>query len=189
MENVLEKARQMSGVRLSTRGDDLYQKGLVELQKVDNDAYAFNIKDDREDYVVTLTLDPEFQYRCSCEYNSVTSAVCEHCVAALNFVENNKDIVKFVDRDVKYLLDNYKNKLIVQAQVLMDDERLQIEPTFEIKENMISLFYRVGYNKKYIIKDIHQFLDAIQNESLYNLYENDSIYLSIDKFSDSSKKN
>lgn len=188
MEELLEKAKLMAGVRLSTRGIDLYEKDLVELDKVKDDNYRFKVKDDREDYEVSITLNEEMDYHCSCEYNSVTSAMCEHCIAAIKFINENKDIVKIMDKNLKYLLENYRNKLIVQAQVLLDDEKLQIEPTFELKDNVMSLFYRVGINKKYIIKDINVFLDAINAEGKYQLNENEEIYLSIDKFSDSSKR-
>ncbi len=187
MEEVLEKAKLMAGVRLSNRGMDLYANQLVELDKIKEDYYRFKVKDDREDYEVEIKID-EFDYHCSCEYNSVTSAMCEHCIAAIKFISENKDIVRIIDKNVKYLLENYRNKLIVQAQVLLDDEKLHIEPTFEIKEHTMSLFYRVGVNKKYIIKDINVFLDAIHAEGKYQLNENEEIYLSIDKFTDSSKR-
>lgn len=187
MEEILEKAKLMAGVRLSNRGIDLFQNQLVELEKIKQDEYQFRVKDDREDYKVQIKLE-EFEYHCSCEYNSVTSAMCEHCVAALEFISHNKDITCIVDKNIKYLLENYRNKLIVQAQVLLDDEKLSIEPTFELKDKTISLFYRVGLNKKYIIKDIHVFLDAIHTEGKYQLNENEEIHLSIDKFNDSSKR-
>lgn len=188
MESILEKAIGMAGVRLSTRGEDLYLKGLVEPINILEDMYQFKIKDDREDYVVEINTEKEFTYRCSCEYNKVTMAMCEHCVAALEFMENNKDLVRVVDQNLKKLLENYRNKLIIQAQVLLDDEKLEIEPVFEVKEDTMSLFYRVGINKKYIIKDINHFLDMINYEGLYQLNENEEIYLSVEKFSDSSKR-
>ncbi len=178
----------MAGYRLSSRGKDLYTRDLVSICSVKNDSYEFKIVDDREDYIVKIGMQDDFEYHCTCEYNSVTSAVCEHCVAALHFVDNHKELVNFIGKDVKYLLDNYRNKLIIQAQSLIDDEKLQLEPIFELKEQTMSLYYRIGINKKYIVKDLHVFLDAIQKEQLYAISETETIYLSIGKFNDASKK-
>ncbi len=112
--------------------------------------------------------------QCSCKEPGCAHSVC----AMLNFAtETNANVSKNKAKELKNELTKAFNKTLNLEIGVLNKDKLHIQPIIDF-ENM-TMSFRTGSRKFYIIKNIMEFLQSLENETDYyftqNFYINNSI--------------
>lgn len=156
--------------------------------------YEVNMSVDKDDYLVRAHL-------CSCPQHQQTMTSCAHCVAVLLKIQNDQENKK-VEEAVMHtlqdpvairLMNEYEEQLVYTSLAMNLKNAVHLEPVFELRQKKImAVTLKVGNAKRYIIKDIVQFLYDIEHnvkksygkelEFLHNLYSFDEESIPLIRF-------
>lgn len=103
---------------------------------------------------------------CECPYMKKYNGCCRHIVAAgYRYLEEQEywieELESQTDQEVFELIDRYRTITMEQIMTEHVEGYITIEPILTVGEK-ISLTFRLGNRKKYIIKDIYKFIMAVQ---------------------------
>ena len=126
-----------------------------------------NMSIDKDDVTVRAHL-------CSCPQHGKDTLSCEHCTAVLIKLneehekkQKETDAHTAVQQHDSYaisLMNAYEEQIIYSSLAMNLKQAVHIEPVLEIRQRTIlALTLKVGNAKRYIVKDIAQFLDDIRH--------------------------
>lgn len=103
---------------------------------------------------------------CDCPYMRKYSGCCRHVIAAgYRFLEEQdfwlEELENQTDREALDVIYNYRQIAMNQVMTEHIDGHIGIEVHLQVGSNFI-LTFRVGEEKKYVIKDIYRFIKAIE---------------------------
>lgn len=190
------------------RGLALYEENAIvslEIDDFSNDKIILinaTLKDQKNYYEVNMSIDKDdfiiCAHLCNCANHQTNLISCEHCVAVLCRLQAEQDLRKhdviataaIQDSAAIKLMNTYEEQLVYSSLAINLKNAVHVEPVFELRQKKImALTLKVGNEKRYIIKDIAQFLYDIEHhvkksygkelEFFHNLYsfDEDSIPL------------
>lgn len=127
--------------------------------------YEVNMSIDKDDFIVCAHL-------CNCANHQSTMLSCEHCVAVLFLLQAQQSLMKsettvtntLQDNAAIKLMNTYEEQLVYSSLALNLKHAVHVEPVFELRQKKImAITLKVGNEKRYIIKDIEQFLYDIEH--------------------------
>ena len=162
-------------------------------------------------YPVKVMVDEEYDninsYECECEAYSSTEGMCKHCVAVLLEYINRRTAREVLDArwDKQERAEALKGRGTTQglknviirygmrnnSEYLIPEEiygQIEVEPSLEISYGTIKLEFKIGTQHKYVIKNIPNFVSAIQNTEKVRYGKKLEFYHNIQAFSPASRK-
>ncbi len=91
----------------------------------------------------------------------------------------------FLENETRYsreLIQRNKDIYSRQLMFLLQNEKYEIEPIINLKENSINIEYKIGNEKKYILKNINDFLERIDYNDKYSYGKYLSFVHNLDAF-------
>ncbi len=120
--------------------------------------------------------------QCSCRVPG-----CEHVVCSmLNFTkETNASVSRNKAKEIKNDLTKVFSKNLQVDIGVLNTERLQIQPIFDF--DSLTLSFRTGSKKFYLIKSINEFLQTLENETTYHYTQTFHIQNSISSYTENAQ--
>lgn len=163
------------------------------------------IKDEKQYFEVNMSVDKDdFLVRahiCNCPQHQQNFISCAHCVAVLLKVQSDQENKKLEETPIQTiqdpvairLMNEYEEQLVYTSLAMNLKNAVHLEPVFELRQKRImAVTLKIGNAKKYIIKDIVQFLYDIEHnikksygkelEFLHNLYSFDEESIPLIRF-------
>lgn len=171
-----QQIRKVTNDRFFARGKTLYRHDAVFDMLVDDfegghRVSASIIGDSGTEYDMELTIeDGEItSYWCDCPAALQYDDMCKHCVAlALEYQEKQKGLGFYFPKQTTRTNPTLKELMYTcsmeqQAQYLQADltGQIELEPTLFKRYAGWEVEFRIGSNRKYILKDIYGFVDAV----------------------------
>lgn len=78
--------------------------------------------------------------------------------------ENYLNTLKHYTHETHNLIEQFKTQYQAQIVSVLEDEQYEIEPVMDLEFSDLFVSYKVGNEKKYVIKNIFQFLMNIENK-------------------------
>lgn len=150
--------------------DDFSSREIIMINATIKDGKNYrevNMSIDKDDVTVRAHL-------CSCPQHGKDTLSCEHCTAVLIKLneehekkQKETDAHTAVQQHDSYaisLMNAYEEQIIYSSLAMNLKQAVHIEPVLEIRQRTIlALTLKVGNAKRYIVKDIAQFLDDIRH--------------------------
>lgn len=150
--------------------DDFSSREIIMINATIKDGKNYrevNMSIDKDDVTVRAHL-------CSCPQHGKDTLSCEHCTAVLIKLneehekkQKETDAHTAVQQHDSYaisLMNAYEEQIIYSLLAMNLKQAVHIEPVLEIRQRTIlALTLKVGNAKRYIVKDIAQFLDDIRH--------------------------
>ncbi len=140
-----------------------------------------SVLDDEQTYNTVLYFDLKGNLvsdQCSCKVPGCAHVVC----AMLNFTqETNASVSKNKAKELKNMLTNVFSKNLQVDIGVLNKEKIQIQPIVDFETMTIT--FRIGSKKHYLIKNITEFLQTLSTESNYYLTQNFHIRNSLSNYS------
>ncbi len=171
-----QQIRKVTSDRFFARGKALYRRHAVFDMLVDefdgeHQVSASIIGDSGTEYDMELTIENDeiTSYWCDCPAAMEYGHMCKHCVAlALEYQEKQNGLgfhfPKRATRTAPTLKElMYTCSMEQQAQYMQAEltGRIELEPTLFRRYAGWEVEFRIGSDRKYIIKDIYAFVDAM----------------------------
>lgn len=135
------------------------------------------IKDQKKYHEVNMSIDKDDvivrAHLCNCHEHNKISLTCSHCVAVLLKVKEDEDKKQMSSKEEAFItqdsyainvMNAYEEQNVYSTLAMNLKHAIHVEPVLEIrKKKIMALTLKVGNTKRYIIKDIAQFLDDIQH--------------------------
>lgn len=169
--------------------DDFSSSELIFINATIKDGKQYNeinMSIDKDDVVVRAHL-------CNCKQHQQMGS-CIHCCAVLLRVKQDQDmLVAHVEADAETIvkdpyainvMNTYEEEIVYSSLAMNLKQSIHLEPVLELrKQGVMALTLKVGNEKRYIVKDLRNFLDDIKQntkrsygkdlEFLHNLYSFD----------------
>lgn len=153
-------------------------------------------------YIVFSETGEISSFQCNCDSSRVWKGACKHiCATLFTLLYESRDNEKqrISSKSASNILSALeKISLIDQSQNIVfsnPEEKISIEPTISFYQyyryerySRVNLSFRIGSNRKYIIKNIDSFLDAVNNGEVVSYGKNLAFIHSPENFDDKSKK-
>lgn len=150
-------------------------------------------------YHVNFTVwDSQGNYRlgyefCDCPAYRKYNGICKHIIAtALYFCDNQnrwlKERENATDRDVQALIKSFREKNRNAAMADTSVGRIRLEVWMEQSYNGISVKFKVGETKMYVVKDLNGFGRALKDGTLVEYGKNLKFYHTIANFVEEDRK-
>lgn len=200
--------------REQNKGKELYQKGNISIDNVDtvylegdNELHGMiqcKAKDGKREISMEACFKKtEVTYmECDCNecqndyyrYYSRT-ALC-HCVYTWGMMEALKDFLKehnlgdATDKRAMWLMQSFQKQRINQviSKVQKETGELQLEPRLILQKGNLVLSFRIGREKKYVVKNLVQFCENIQEGNVDTYGSGYEVNHNIDNFDDNARK-
>ena len=169
--------------------DEIYQKGLalyeenaivsLEIDDFSNEKIIFvnaTLKDRKQYYEVNMSIDKDdvivVAHLCNCPVHAQNIVSCEHCVAVLFRLQASEKLkaseagstTSYQDSAAIKLMNAYEEQLVYSSLAINLNNAIHVEPVFELRQKRImAVTLKVGNEKRYIIKDVEQFLYDIEH--------------------------
>lgn len=171
--------------------NDVYNQGLKYFRMGRTKNFTHNSYDDQS--VVTTEVEDNIKdykasiffrtsgelksYSCSCTESIMWKGACKHIVCALlkleehsqkinNEIKMEKGVENIIELFEKHTYENITNKLYESNMYL---DKVRINPCIHLTDKgEIYVTFSIGISKYYIIRDIIEFIDNIDNEKIYN---------------------
>ena len=120
-------------------------------------------------YIVDLTVDEDeailVDADCDCPAYFQYDGICKHIVSALleyvNAVPYEPVNVRTAP-PVREMISSYTKQTIKDTLSFDEDEKVAIEPRLILSQGMAEIDFKLGTSRKYIIKNMHEFAQAVQ---------------------------
>lgn len=180
-----------------------YQKGLhyyndgrvltQSFQVLENEInYTATVLGNSDDYDVTINLRPnQLRGGCSCPWFAATHS-CKHLIAGLLTIADgakNQPVKAKVstDRNARQLLNAYRSR---RPQLPASSQQARIVPRLSLSQygqSYPALSLQVGYDRFYVVKNIHDFLRAFQDHEVVDYGKNLSLRHALEEFDSRSR--
>ena len=178
-----------------TKGKELYQKGNITIESVDtvylqgdDEIYGFiecKGKEGRSEFPITAYFKKHqvTHMDCSCKecrngyYRYYSNYGMCHCAYTWGMMEALKDYLKehdlgdATDKRAMKLMRSFQKQRINQviSKVQQETEELQLEPKLSLQKGKLMLSFRIGREKKYVVKNLVQFCKNVEegNTDIY----------------------
>lgn len=200
--------------KIKKEGEQLVRDRQITLEKVsggflaDADGYACrfsgtgrSVRYGREvSFPVSITIDRTslLNVSCSCEacsgyYFYYSKNICKYVSGLLDIVEDytgKHEIGDATDVWAKQILSEYSSKL--ESRVIADnraaDGTVMLEPRIIRKDNMLSLSFKIGMGRMFVVKDLAKFVENVRN-SASDTYGSDTVINHrLENFTESGRK-
>lgn len=118
--------------------------------------------------------------------------VCVHATALLFLLENylkQNNPGDATDKNALFLLDSYRNKHTFHTKETPEVSRtIILEPRIENQYHDLCVSFRAGSDKLYVIKNIPEFVECVENREIMPLGKKNQIDFSVDRFDERSQK-
>ncbi|MCH4284968.1 MULTISPECIES: SNF2 helicase associated domain-containing protein [Bacillota] len=169
-EEVFEKGKQLmeENAIVSLDIDDFSNDKIILINATVKDQkhyYEVNMSVDKDDYLVRAHI-------CNCPAHQKNFASCPHCVAVLLKIQTDQELRKVEQAPIKTmqdpiairLMNAYEEQLVYTSLAMNLKNAVHLEPVFELRQKRIlAVTLKIGNTKKYIIKDISQFLYDVEH--------------------------
>ena len=166
--NKMELQKVTEGYLTDYYGDSVPAGFVMTSCKEDNWNSQITIRFTSENILEASCRVPNCSHYYNVSYYSRTEKLCKHQLATLLLLE--KYIEEYnpgdtTDRKALELIDMYQRKRRGQTIAKADAEikDLQIEPRIERTENGLEVSFRTGIKKLYIIKNLGEFVEKVEN--------------------------
>lgn len=107
-------------------------------------------------------------YHCDCPFYSKNEQICKHIIASAIYVVNRFDEIRFYKEDNSEEI-NYLLNLLIDNTNEIEKQKINIEYTLEFVNSRYTSFaaqlsLKIGIDKLYIVKNLSNFLDALEND-------------------------
>lgn len=189
--DVFDKGKKLSveNAIVSLDIDDFSSSEIIMINATVKDYKRYhevNMSIEKDDVIVRAHL-------CNCKEHGAASLTCPHCVAVLLRIKEDADKKQKINKeDTSFtqdvyainVMNAYEEQVVYSTLAMNLKNAVHLEPVLEIrKKKVLALTLKVGNTKRYIVKDIAQFLDDIAHnvkksygkelEFLHNLYSFD----------------
>jgi len=141
------------------------------------------------------------KYECDCPAYEEYSGLCKHCAAMLMEYVKNRDrlpskpkttgdasaVLPRTNRTVQNMLNYYGMYEKIPYLQPKIQGKIELIPSLSIQYNHIYAEFRIGASKKYIVKNIHDFAQAVKSSSEYTYGKGLSFYHYEEAFTEESR--
>lgn len=170
-----------------SKNESVYKQGLqlAKLGAVQSysynrtlNAYYAQVYDQNQKYEIIIYLNREMKihrYQCGCLYNHRTKNACAHIIAVLKVILDSTKEDKITQLSNQIAASNVLNIKEFNEENEIKKTKLQIDLIInsdETKRNPLNQYYlqfKIGLNKKYVMKDVLELMTAIK-------YHEDLVY-------------
>ncbi|BBK62605.1 SNF2 helicase associated domain-containing protein [Amedibacterium intestinale] len=158
-----------------------------------------NVKDEKGYQEVNMSIDKDDviirAHLCNCKQHSEQLS-CRHCVAVLYKVKEilekkypSKQEHTGDDATLVQLLETYEKQNVYASLAYTFQEKMHLEPVIEIHDHsFLALTLKIGTNYRYIIKNISQLIDDIQEHVTKAYGKELEFFHHYDSFDEESQK-
>ena len=110
-------------------------------------------------------------HKCTCSPSSIWRGACKHVVGCLFYLDAKMESIILSEKEErlsKELTNIYKNKMIknINVKSFVKGEKVSITPKLNvISGSKTALSFMIGTKRKYILKDIYDFMDDLKNNA------------------------
>jgi SNF2 family DNA or RNA helicase len=165
-----------------SRGENYYQTGKVVDISHENDGALSTVvvNGNYKNYKVTFSLDSLGNledYRCDCQSSLIWRGACKHVIAGLIAIFNERN-----ETDSRTLMDNISSRLVnelekqiyreIDESIIVNDSLISNQKQrfeaqlFLAKKHEPYLNFSIGNSRLYIIKNIHEFVENMNNQAM-----------------------
>ncbi len=137
--------------------------------------------------------------RCRCMGGGLYSApggkkaLCPGILAGLiqmrDWIEENGDRGDATSYHARQMLDTFLKKANREKSTLSGSARtVRLEPTLQQSDGQLSLTWKIGTEKMYVVKNLTELVGAVQEKESFNLGKNNTLHFDRDSFDDRSEK-
>lgn len=191
-----------------TRGNQIYKNGKVHPHKLEENADYVQAEavvegSTGKEYQVELVYDQKKEkferYWCACEAYQIYPGLCKHCVGfALELYYAGQKAERQVSETApkakatspelaKAMVGNSMKEKVKYFQTEIDG-KVELEPHLEKKGKNWTLEFKIGAEHKYVLKNITQFVEALQNDEWVEYGKRLAFYHNRKVFSAESRK-
>lgn len=161
------------------QGCQLAKKGAVQSFTYNRslNAYYALVYDNNTKHEIIIYLNKDMRlhrYQCGCMYNRQTKNACSHIIAVLKAILESQKEDKISLLSNQIASENVLNIKDFHESSEFKKTRLQVDLIInsdEVKRNPLNQYYiqfKIGLNKKYVLKDVLELIEAIDNNEDLN---------------------
>ncbi|MEY8338749.1 DEAD/DEAH box helicase [Lachnospiraceae bacterium 62-35] len=150
-------------------------------------------EDQGERYKVSLYVKGKqvFDYSCTCKEGNSYKGMCRHCTALFEKwkkeeEEKNGRIV-YTSQEVRTLIRQYTNWEVARIMAEGEEEKVRLIPQLRFGKNSLMAEFRVGRGRTYIVKNLIEFVSALETGSIAEYGKNFSFHHNPEIFTEDSK--
>ncbi len=132
-----------------------------------------------------------FDYSCSCREGNSYKGMCRHCTALFEKwkrgSEGQPGKLVYTSQEVRAMVREYTNREVAKIIVEGEEEKVRLAPRLHFGRDKLTVEFRVGREKTYLIKDLAAFVSAVESGSIVTYGKNFSFHHSLQAFSDDSR--
>lgn len=120
---------------------------------------------------ISLQSDEIISYYCTCPVYELYGGLCKHVVATILFSEQAASNKNLISKDTQSdsstinLIRAYTQKSIIDVFSNNPQHLAKLEPTIDISSSAARLFFKIGGERLYVIKDLIKFKSDIINNA------------------------
>ena len=120
-------------------------------------------------------------------------ALCPGVLAGLiqmqDWIEENPDHGDATSYYARQMLNTFLKKVNREKSTLSGDARtVRLEPVLQQSDGQLSLTWKIGAEKMYVVKNLTELVGAVQEKESFNLGKNNTLHFDADHFDDRSEK-
>lgn len=132
-----------------------------------------------------------FDYSCSCREGNSYRGMCRHCTALFEKwkkeAEEKNGKTVYTSQEVRTMIREYTNREVARIIAEGEEEKVRLVPKLQFGRNGLSVEFRIGREKTYLIKDLIAFVSALENGSLEEYGKNFSFHHNPQVFTEESR--
>ncbi|MBP5169588.1 MAG: SWIM zinc finger family protein, partial [Oscillospiraceae bacterium] len=120
-------------------------------------------------------------------------ALCPGILAGLiqmrDWIEENQDHGDATSYSARQMLDTFLKKVNREKSTLSgSSQTVRLEPALQQKDGQLSLTWKIGAEKMYVVKNLTDLVSKVQKQESFNLGKNNTLYFDRDHFDKRSEK-
>lgn len=195
-----EIRKKASGGTVFARGQEYYRLNRVEITRVDQfwkgevGVRAKVAGSRQEGYKTTLLIkkDSIYDYTCTCPAYGTYTGMCKHCVAtamAYSIQEKNGAVSEMPSSaEIRQMIRQYRSQEMTEVLSKQEAAKVNLVPELIFSKNKVKAEFRIGYERLYIIKNLVDFVMALEKGQLVEYGKYLSFYHAASSFSKGSEK-
>lgn len=173
-----EIRKKASGGTVFERGQEYYRQNRVEINRADQfwkgevGIRATVAGSRQESYKTTLLIkkDSIYDYTCTCEEYRSKTGMCRHCVAAAIAYgkQEKKDAVSDVpsSSEIRQMIREYRSREMTNALAEQEGAKVNLVPELVFSKNKVKAEFRIGCERLYVVKNLVDFVMALEKGSM-----------------------